>query len=372
MKILHVSDHYPPALGGIEMHVSQLAARQAARSHDVTVLTSTSRDVDGEHDDDTGPVTVRRVRPGTREARQVDFGAYDVCHVHVSVLAPFSAPVAARAVRSGVPTVVTVHSLWQGLGPVPGLAALAVGLRDAPVLWTAVSQVAADRLARQLPARARVLVLPNAADVPARPPVPDQDGEVPVRLVSTMRIARRKRPLALVRMVDRLRGATHRPVELTIVGDGPLRPRLEQRVRRRGLTDAVTVTGRLPVSGVLEQVARADLYVAPAVLESFGIAALEARALGLPVVGRSGTGVGEFVRDGIDGWLCESDAAMVDRLRTLVEDDALRRKISEHNRTVPPGLTWPQALDRHDRVYALAEATSRRRAGSRALAMLEP
>ena len=41
MRILHVTDHYPPVLGGIETHVATLAARQAARGDEVIVLTST-------------------------------------------------------------------------------------------------------------------------------------------------------------------------------------------------------------------------------------------------------------------------------------------------------------------------------------------
>ncbi|GAA2142611.1 hypothetical protein GCM10009844_13960 [Nocardioides koreensis] len=348
-----MADSYQPVLGGIETHVATLASRQAARGDAVTVLTTTPAAADGRRWDDSGPVTVRRAR-SVADASPFDFAAYDLVHAHVSVLSPFTSRMAALAARRGVPTVVTVHSMWNGLGPVAALAASLADLRRAPVLWTAVSREAAHQLARHLPGPPSVPVLPNAVDVPPRDL--HVRGAGPVRLVSTMRIARRKRPLPLLTVFEALRRSTAVDVQLTIVGDGPLRRRAEQRVRHRGLADAVTVTGRLEPAEVLHHLAGADVYVAPARLESFGLAALEARCVGLPVVGHAASGMSEFVSDGVEGWLVASDAAMVDRLRLLVEDEPLRHRVSEHNRTHPSSLTWRSALEDNDRAYALAAA----------------
>ncbi|MDQ6641108.1 MAG: glycosyltransferase family 4 protein [Actinomycetota bacterium] len=363
MRILHVTDHYLPVLGGIETHVAALANRQARRGDQVTVLTSTSSTADGQSRDDTGPVTVRRAR-SLVEGRRFDFASFDVVHAHISVVAPFSSPLTAMVARRNVPTVVTVHSLWNGMGPIPGTAAGIVGLRSAPVLWTSVSRVAADQLEAQLPRGTSVRVLPNAVDVVPRQRTPSPRRDRSVRLVSTMRIARRKRPLQLVRMFEALRRSVSVPVELTIVGDGPLRPRLEHRLARAGLADRVTVTGRLGPSAVLDVLAQSDLYVAPAVLESFGLAALEARCVGLPVLGHAASGMTEFVHHGVEGMLCRSDAEMVQLLRQLVIDNALRHDISEHNRTVSSSLTWAHALNRHDAAYALVSPSSRASSGN--------
>lgn len=353
MRILHVTDHYLPVLGGIETQVAALAGRQAARGDDVTVLTSTPASVDGHHLDDTGPVQVHRARSLLVGAR-ADLSSYDVVHAHVSVLAPFASPLAALAARRGVPTVVTVHSLWKGLGTLAAAAASLSGLRGAPVQWTAVSRVAAEQLALRLPAGTRVAVVPNAVEVTARERTPFPSEGDPVRLVSTMRVARRKRPHDLLAMFAALRSSTGVGVELTVVGDGPQRPGLESRIRRAGLGEAVRVTGRLSPEDVLRTLAGADVYVAPAVLESFGLAALEARCVGLPVVGHAASGVTEFVRDGVEGRLCTSDAEMVIRLRELVEDGDLRRRISEHNRSTPSVLTWANALQANDAAHRAA------------------
>jgi glycosyltransferase involved in cell wall biosynthesis len=351
VRILHLTDHYLPVLGGIESHVAALAGRYALNGHDVTVLTSTATTADGQHARDSGPVSVRRAR-SLREGLTFDFAAFDVVHAHLSVVAPFSAPLAAIAARRGVPTVVTVHSLWNGLGPVPAVAAGLAGLRAAPVMWTAVSRVAAHQLAQRLPGAQRVELLPNAVSESPRRQTPPPRADGAVRLVSTMRVARRKRPVQLLSMYESLCESVAAPVDLTIVGDGPLRPRLERRIRRAGLQDRVEVTGRLTPAEVLATIAEADVYVAPAVLESFGLAALEARCVGLPVVGHAASGMTEFVRHGVEGLLSESDEQMVGQLADLVTDAGLRRRMSEHNRTTASPLTWENAVARHDATYA--------------------
>jgi glycosyltransferase involved in cell wall biosynthesis len=351
VRVLHVSDHYPPVLGGIERHVAALAERQALRGDDVAVLTSSRATADGRHSEDSGTVAVRRVR-SRREVSIAELAAYDVLHAHVSVVAPFTAPLVAAAARRGVPTIVTVHSLWSRMGPLPAAAARLAGLRTAPVRWTSVSGVAAVDLAARLPAGTEVEVLPNAVDVRPRPRTPDALPGDPVRLVSTMRIARRKRPLALLRAFELLARTVDVPLELTMVGDGPRRPEVERLLDRSAVGHLVTVTGRVEPDEVLGLLARADVYVAPAILESFGLAALEARSVGLPVVGRADNGLTDFVRHEREGLLCPSDEGMVSALRRLVHDTDLRHRMSEHNRTVAPSQTWAQTLADHDTAYA--------------------
>ncbi|MGH3411583.1 MAG: glycosyltransferase family 4 protein [Marmoricola sp.] len=348
MRILHLTDHYAPVLGGIEAHVESLARHQAARGDEVTVLTSAPAEAEGRRSDDSGPVRVVRV-PSAFEVTGFDFASYDVAHVHLSVFGKFSCPAAGLAVQRGVPTIVTVHSLWKGWGPLAGPAAGVCGLRRARVQWTAVSEVAAEQLLPHLPRGRRVVVLPNAADVPPASHRPDPDG--PVRLVSTMRIARRKRPLHLLDIFARVHRSATVPTELFVIGDGPWRDRFERRAARLGLADHVEVTGRLEPDDVLRGLARSHVYVAPATLESFGLAALEARCVGLPVVGHAASGIGEFVRDGTSGFLCEDDAALADRVRQLVDDRVLRERMSRHNRTTPSRRTWAASLERHEHLY---------------------
>ncbi len=361
MRIAHVSDWFLPHLGGIELHVADLASRQRERGDEVCVLTTTPADSDGDTSStEAGDVPVRRVR-ALAQVHGSDLSDFDVVHAHVSAVSPLASTVAASASRAGIPSIVTVHSMWTGLGPLPRAATTVFGLRSSEVVWTAVSEVAAELVRRSLPRHTAVRVLPNAVDVGPRsgPPAPAPDGAV--TLVSTMRLARRKRPLPLVRMLDGLRRAAATPVRLVLVGDGPQRGLIEDHVRRHRLDDQVEVTGRLDRDDVLTTLAAADVYVAPTPRESFGLAALEARCVGLPVVARAGSGVVQFVSHGVNGLLARTDAEMVNDLAQLVDDLDLRGRMAEHNRTTPPGMTWAESLSRHDDVYAFAASAARRR-----------
>ena len=71
---------------------------------------------------------------------------------------------------------------------------------------------------------------------------------------------------------------------LTLVGEGGLRPRIEERVREEGLAERVRFTGLLSREAVYAELAAADLFVSPSVREGLPIAVLEAMALDRPVL----------------------------------------------------------------------------------------
>jgi glycosyltransferase involved in cell wall biosynthesis len=360
MRIAHVTDVYLPALGGIELHVADLARRQSERGDEVTVLTFTAMSRDRAQIVDPGAaVTVLRL-PSLVAAARLDLSRFDVIHAHVSAISPLASTLASQASRSRIPTLVTVHSLWSGLGPIPAASAATFGLRSAPVTWTAVSRVAADVVRRWLPRNSTVDVLPNAGDVSARAATPLGLPGRAVRLVSTMRLARLKRPLPLLRMFDQVRRVADTPVELTLIGDGKKRVAVARAVRARGLGGVVSLTGRLDSAAVLRALASSDVYVAPAPRESFGLAALEARCVGLPVVAIAGSGVGEFVTHGRNGYLADSDADMVRWLVRLVDEPRLRTQIAEHNRTSQSEMTWSASMVRTDAAYERAGAMTGR------------
>lgn len=354
-RIAHVTDVFLPRLGGIETHVDDLVRHQRALGLTAEVLTPTR----GGAED---PGWVRRLPAA--EARRV-LGDYDVVHVHLSMFSPYGIGAVRAATSAGVPTLITVHSMWAGAGGIVRLAALA-GLRRWPVAWSAVSAAAADAFGRSL-GGAEVAVLPNAIDVahwrrPATPVDPAESGhrpggdlDAPFTVVSVMRLMPRKRPMQLLQVFEQVRRLTPgHDVRLLIVGDGPLRGRMERYVHRHGLTSYVRITGRIPRSEVPMELLSASVYVAPAPKESFGIAALEARCAGLPVVANRHSGVTEFIRDRVDGILVADDAEMTVALADLVRDDDLRNRLATHNRRVVPPFDWTDVLDRTDALYAAA------------------
>jgi glycosyltransferase involved in cell wall biosynthesis len=361
MRIVHVTDCYLPRLGGIESQVADLVRHQTAAGHDVHVLTRTADIADTS-------TYVHRIRAGwfretilgsARTLRSVVELRPDVVHCHNSALSPLAVAVAGAASDVGIPTAMTVHSLLPAVGPLMPLSGTLLGMRGTSIAFSAVSEVAADLVRRVLGSKAQVDVLPNAVDVAwwrnaAGPQQTTSSSEV--RVITVGRLAIRKRPLALVAMMALVRDLVSDdiPLRLVVVGDGPQRARVERRVRILGMSDWVDLPGQLARSDIRELLAAADIYAAPAVLESFGIAALEARSVGLPVVAKAHGGVGEFVTDGTDGVLTTTDRDMAQALARLIESPALRTAIRAHNCAVAPAFGWDDALARTDDLYARA------------------
>jgi glycosyltransferase involved in cell wall biosynthesis len=131
-------------------------------------------------------------------------------------------------------------------------------------------------------------------------------------------------------------------LELTIIGDGPERGRAEKFARRHGL--AVRFTGRLDRAGILDVFRHTDIYVQPSIKESFGLAALEARCAGLPLVIHADAGTTQFVTDGIEGLVGADDWAMAGAIAQLAYDRALRERIAHNNRAHEPADSWPNVL----------------------------
>jgi glycosyltransferase involved in cell wall biosynthesis len=89
---------------------------------------------------------------------------------------------------------------------------------------------------------------------------------------------------------------------LRIVGDGPERARLEQLAEELGVTNAVTFCGWLKGDAVLEEYAKAKLHVIPSVWpENLPTVAIEALAVGRPIVGSRVGGIPELIEDGVTG-----------------------------------------------------------------------
>ena len=360
MRILHVSDGYLPRLGGIERQVHDLAGRQAGLGHSVRVLTAVAGPSvggvveiirpPGRRLGATGRIRYSWARHGRdhRLARDAD-----LIHVHASTWSPLGFLVLATAARAGVPTVVTLHSLWDYAAPLfYGADRLARWSRW-PVVWSAVSRVAAAPLERALGSAVQVHVLPNAVDpstwsTPSGPRDPRR-----VVFASVGRLAARKRPAQLLRMLRQVRAAVPIEVRLeaNLVGDGPLRASLQRYVNRHGMQGWVHLHGTLNQAEIGRVLSDADIYVAPATLESFGIAALEARCAGLPVVGHAGCGLAEFIEHGREGLLGHGDADLVRHLTHLATHPAALQQLREHNRGTRPSVTWRHVLERCDALY---------------------
>lgn len=121
---------------------------------------------------------------------------------------------------------------------------------------------------------------------------------------------------------------------LVIIGEGPYRDWLEDRVQPAEVRELVSFLGALPQTQVRREMLQARLLVLPSRSEGLPRVIMEAMASSLPVVATKVGGIPELVEDGSTGFLVPPDdaSALAQRLRELVEDESKARSMGQRGR----------------------------------------
>lgn len=362
MRIAMISDCYPPHMGGIESQVEGMARQLALRGHHVEVVTATPGPEGAVRGSDlargTGRLEVTRaalnlpgflpVNPfaGKQIARAL--GRCEVAHIHMGVVSPLALHALAIATRRRVPTVVTFHCMLDGWSEILKRAGI-YHVEKSPVVPSAVSSTLAEQVKRV--ARVDdVLVIPNGvalsrwrhiAACRPMPPAPN----TPLQLVTAMRFMPRKRPFALVATMRRVRDQLGPQCpHLAMFGEGAQYSAVKTAIGAAGMGDLIECPGRKTESQLQMEYLHADAFVLPSKRESFGIAALEARAAGLPVIAYRSTGTTDFLTDGLDSLLVGESGHLADAIVRLVREPDLLKQL-QTNAVEPTTLSWQTSID---------------------------
>jgi glycosyltransferase involved in cell wall biosynthesis len=152
---------------------------------------------------------------------------------------------------------------------------------------------------------------------------------------------------AVKRLVDEAR-----PIRLRLLGDGPDRQSLEQRIADEGLRDHVVLEGAVNQDRIPDFFKSADAFALASFAEGVPVALMEAMASEVPCVSTMITGIPELIRNEIDGLLvpASDQEALTSALRRLMDDPSLRRQLGSAGRR--------RVIDRYNlqtNVRALAE-----------------
>ena len=143
-------------------------------------------------------------------------------------------------------------------------------------------------------------------------------------------------------------------VRLLLAGDGPERRSLERLAARLGLADRVEFTGEVPHEQVPRMLARMDVFAMPSTWEGFGVAALEAAAIELPVVASNIHGIPDVVDDGVTGILVppKDVAALSQAIVRLLRDADERRRMGRAGRSmVAARYSWAENVRQMEALY---------------------
>ncbi len=385
VKILHLTDNYPPTVGGLEWFVQSLATVQAEAGHSVTVVTT---ELAGEpaHSVENGVTVVRlplllRRLPGAFKSNQrvffppvpdpfferalskvIESDPPDVVHVHGWIL--YSALGPAR--RVGAVVVATAHDYGcvcaiktlfpdgkmcagPGWGKCVRCASSTYGPKGVPLAlglhlasyrharvdaWIAISAAVARRGSAIRPKDSREMtVIPcfapdavlNFATSSLRPAFTPAEG--PYLMYAGA--------LGVHKGIDTLLAAHRRlwqdgtRVPLTIAGTAV--PGQDFDVGQPG----VSLASDIPHDAVMSGWANAAVGIVPSAwAEPFGQVALECMATGTPVVVTRVGGLPDLVDDGVSGLIVEPQdpAELADAIRRLLENPLLARELGDAGR----------------------------------------
>lgn len=183
------------------------------------------------------------------------------------------------------------------------------------------------------------LFSPKLRSVAWREAVGAGDRDVIVTFIS--RIVAEKGVEVFAQLVEQLesRGVPHRSL---VVGDGPLRAPLQERLRNTHFT------GTLRDEELARAYASSDVFVFPSETETFGNVTLEAMSSGVPAVCANATGSASLVRAGETGFLAppRDVQAFVENVERLCTDHALRARMSAASREAALAYDWNVVLAR--------------------------
>lgn len=379
LRLLEVTQRYPPALGGVEQHVQHLGREMRAAGLDVEVLTTDlGRDrpfsrLPGPWDPEVPPVTRRRAIPTLRAPHGLGIvapgmlldllaGSADVVHAHAFGYFPVWAATAAHRLR-GRGLVITPHA-DAGRGS-PGSRTYARAVSRA-TLHHADRVVAQSNRERKLLEEigvdpSRIVQIPTPFDLTEfPPPVPRPPSTSPPIVLFVGRLYLEQKGLdVLVRAVAQL-PAEDRP-QLRLVGeDWGGRAALERLATELDLRPRPQFTGPVPRATILRELAGADLFVLPSRFDSFPVVLLEAMASGLPIVASDVGAVGEVVEDGVTGYTVPAGdpARLAEALQRLLGDPERRRRFGTAGRERVPSYSWERLGPRY--VSMFREVAERR------------
>ena len=314
-----------PTYGGSGVVATELGIELAARGHEIHFITSSQpfRLTGREKNIHYHEVAVYNyplfehppydLALATRMAEVAEFYSLDLLHVHYAIPHSVSALLARQMLAARgkhLPFITTLHGTDITLVGLDRsyLPITRFGIIESDGV-TAISRYLRNRTREAFDIQSEIEVIHNFVncDVYVRNPDlvaemrPLYAGPNEKLIVHLSNFRPVKRVTDVVEVFARI--AKDVPSRLMLIGDGPDRSAAEYLAMRHGVQDRIHFLGKQ--DNVNELLPLADLMIMPSEMESFGLAALEAMACGVPAIATRVGGVSELIDDGVTGCLFE-------------------------------------------------------------------
>ena len=372
MKVLMLTDYFPPHTGGgVEQVTRELIDKLVQRGHTVTVLTIKTRP--SLRREDFPRLTIHRASGldmtkwfGVQIAvsppllwkliRIIRSYRPDVIHAH-NLFFRTTETVAVLKMIFNIPLITTLH-LGKAEGASKFLSMLVriyemtIGrfiVHQSDHIIT-VSQAVAEHAQRINHRIDHLTVIPNGVDTDTFFAGQGNNPESQV-ILFVARMVSNKGPETMIRAAT-LVLRKHPHVKFMMVGDGPLRGRLQKYSEKSGMEQSIQFTGlRYDVPELMRQ---ADIFVRPSTSEGMPLTVLEAMASNLPVIATPVGGTPELIKDGINGYLIPVDdhIALANSIIKLLDNPLSGVNMGQKGREmVEIDYTWESIAKKTEQVY---------------------
>lgn len=283
----------------------------------------------------------------------------DVLHVHYAIPHAYAGYMAKKMLQDEgieIPMVTTLHGTDITLvGSHPDYKpAVAFSINQSDRV-TAVSENLKKHTLEIFPVKKDITVIPNFIDLnkthlkftDCQRGQMAEDNEKIITHISNFRKV--KRVDDVVKIFFKIQEKM--PARLLMVGDGPERPMAEKLSRRLGIKEKVLFLGN---SNEIDKIlCFSDLFLLPSETESFGLAALEAMAFGVPVISSNTGGLSEVNVQGVSGFL--TDVGDTDRMAHdaihLLSDFELHQKFKKQAKENAARFSIEKVVSQYEQLY---------------------
>ena len=206
--------------------------------------------------------------------------------------------------------------------------------------------------AKKMGANCPVTVVPNGVALPGVENYYRKDTDSKKTILSVSRLVEKNGLEYLIQaMVD-----LPADYELQIVGNGPLRLRLDRVVSELKLMNRVMFIGEIPNHDLPKYYAKANVFVRPSLSEGLGISFLEAMHLGVPVIATQIGGIPDFLENGVTGWFCKvrDPHDIAEKIKYVLDEknaDEVARVTKQAKELVAKKYSWELVTEQMRKIF---------------------
>lgn len=360
MKIIQITPHYPPHLGGMEQRVRDLSERLAKKGNEVEVLTSDYQ--------------CKKNKIPSRKNLKINYlKSFYLAHNPISLSLPFKIKKQENTIfhlhlidayfssvsyilfkLKKLPYVAHIRGDIQTSGKMGFLLPLYKKiflkriLRNANKVITLNEDYKDMFIKRYNLDKSKVAVIPNATNFNVVKKT-RKDLHTPARLLFVGRFSVDKN---LPQLIESLAYIKNKNFILNLVGEGEELPRMNKVIESKKLEKKVKFLGQLNKEDLYKEYIKSDIVLLPSKVECFSSVLLEAMATATPIIASNIPGTRAIIKNNYNGILVKpTPKKIAEAINKLIENKSLRESLARNGLKEIQKYSWDKIVEQTEKVY---------------------